>query len=142
MTEDEKLQELVSQVREIFPAHVVDARGLDADLRWPIDVLYESDLMRSRRFTVPRDALDDLDSAQVSSFIQQAEDDGWWEQNRGRTLHIGYDVGIGLLRIHGPSHALGPSLETENGPPDPPSLRTGRRQMPLLRFRGKQRSSS
>ncbi len=96
MTEQEKLWELVRQVHGIFPNLTV-APVPDVNVRWRIECLDESDLKRSLRFTVPRNALDDLHPVAISDFMQRAEHDGWWQRHPGETLHIGYEVDTGLL---------------------------------------------
>ena len=98
MTPEEKIEDLATQLREMFPQLSVETHGPDVNIRWYVRCVDESDPDASLRFTVPRIAIDDMAPAEIAAVVRRAEDSGWWNQHPGQILHLGYDREAGLLK--------------------------------------------
>ena len=75
---DQKIAEIARQLCEAFPGFDVQAPSPFDDLsRCFFRVHWNQDLMLSKNFTVPLDALDELQPGEIVAFVEATD---WWKR--------------------------------------------------------------
>jgi hypothetical protein len=99
-TDQERPQKLETIGRYLagrFPASSVKCGSVDDRLRYWFHIDYPQDpLRRSRRLTIPEEAVDDLDPADIIALLEHPNTERLWSTLGTSPLHLRYDVVTGI----------------------------------------------
>jgi len=100
MTIEQKLEEIREYLSDRFPNHNVEIAS-DDPLRYRFKIERSEDLAKSQSLTIPQDAVDDLDSAEIIALLKQPITEELWTNIPGFALHLVYEPvdGINLPEI-------------------------------------------
>ena len=79
-----------------FPASNVKCGSVDDRLRYWFHIDYPQDLLRSRRLTIPEEAVDDLYPAEIIALLAHPNTERLWSTLGTSPLHLRYDVVTGI----------------------------------------------
>ena len=94
----DKLEEIKRYLEGRFSGYDITVVPSDAYLRHRFLIVHPTDLARSRQLTVPMDAVDDLDPAEIIAFLEHPYVEARWETLGVMPFRLSYDPppGVGL----------------------------------------------